>query len=205
MAQILKEKVRSAILKAARKVFRENGFRLATMEFIAGEAGLSVGNLYRYFRSKKTLFDAVITHSLAEHLIQTLREKFAEAAGRPAGTSAEFRQRNDKLIDFLISNRDELIILCRGSEGTEYENYVKELYESLVQFAQNYRRSMEQGRTPLPPVRSDVITLVYKSLADNIAAVIYSCPDRDSIAEGIKAIIDYHFFGVSRLLLPESE
>lgn len=47
---------RAAILNAAETCFARSGFHRTTMQDIAAEAGMSVGNLYRYFANK----DAVI-------------------------------------------------------------------------------------------------------------------------------------------------
>jgi TetR/AcrR family transcriptional repressor of uid operon len=47
---------RAVILDAAETCFARSGFHRTTMQDIAAEAGMSVGNLYRYFASK----DAVI-------------------------------------------------------------------------------------------------------------------------------------------------
>lgn len=44
------------ILDAAERVFARSGFHVATMHDVAAEAGMSPGNLYRYFSSK----DAII-------------------------------------------------------------------------------------------------------------------------------------------------
>lgn len=44
------------ILDAAERVFARAGFHAATMQDVAAEAGMSPGNLYRYFNSK----DAII-------------------------------------------------------------------------------------------------------------------------------------------------
>lgn len=44
------------ILDAAERVFARSGFHAATMQDVAAEAGMSPGNLYRYFNSK----DAII-------------------------------------------------------------------------------------------------------------------------------------------------
>ncbi len=46
---------RSAILDAAERSFIKRGFHRATMQDVAAEAGMSPGNLYRYFPSKETI------------------------------------------------------------------------------------------------------------------------------------------------------
>ncbi len=50
-----KEQRRKQIMEAAKKVFSAKGFNRATMEEIAGEAELSPGTLYLYFKNKEEL------------------------------------------------------------------------------------------------------------------------------------------------------
>jgi TetR/AcrR family transcriptional regulator len=50
----------AAIVAAAKTVFARGGFAGATMAAIAAEAGLPKANLHYYFRSKETLYSAVL-------------------------------------------------------------------------------------------------------------------------------------------------
>lgn len=47
------------ILDAAERVFARSGFHAATMHDVAAEAGMSPGNLYRYFSSKDAIIDGM--------------------------------------------------------------------------------------------------------------------------------------------------
>lgn len=58
---------RSAIVTAALRLFRENGYDATTMRSIAAEAGVSTGNAYYYFASKEELIREFYARSLAEH------------------------------------------------------------------------------------------------------------------------------------------
>ena len=60
------------ILDAAEHVFARAGFHTATMQDVAAEAGMSPGNLYRYFNSK----DAIIA-GMAERDRSTIAADFA--------------------------------------------------------------------------------------------------------------------------------
>jgi TetR/AcrR family transcriptional regulator len=62
----IQEKNRQAILDAALDVFSRNGFKGATLDQIAGAAGLSKPNLLYYFASKE-----VIYHDLLAGLLDT--------------------------------------------------------------------------------------------------------------------------------------
>jgi len=59
---------REAILEAGLTVFSEAGFRGATLDRIATEAGLSKPNLLYYYPSKEAIYDALLTGMLATWL-----------------------------------------------------------------------------------------------------------------------------------------
>jgi AcrR family transcriptional regulator len=81
------------ILDAAETCFVRTGFHRTTMQDVANEAGMSAGNLYRYFRSKEA-----IVAGLAE------RDR-AELGGDFAGIA----QHTDFLVAFEAMGRKHLI------------------------------------------------------------------------------------------------
>ncbi len=56
---------RRRIQAAAREVFAERGYAKASIEHIAKQAGLSVGAIYLYFRSKEDLYVSLLEETLA--------------------------------------------------------------------------------------------------------------------------------------------
>jgi AcrR family transcriptional regulator len=69
---------RARILDAAERCFVRNGFHRSTMQDVAAEAGMSAGNLYRYFPSKEA-----IVAGLAERDRQQFAADFARMAAAP--------------------------------------------------------------------------------------------------------------------------
>lgn len=69
----IQKKNRAAILEAALNVFSANGFRGATVDQIASEAGLSKPNLLYYFPSKVDMHNALLAH-LMDTWLDPLRE-----------------------------------------------------------------------------------------------------------------------------------
>jgi AcrR family transcriptional regulator len=55
-----RQRHRTEILDSARQVFCSRGYERATMADIAAEAQFAVGTLYRFFRSKESLFEALV-------------------------------------------------------------------------------------------------------------------------------------------------
>jgi len=62
------ERRRVQILEAAAVCFARRGFHQATMPEICAAAGLSPGSVYRYFRGKEEIIEAIVEADLAEML-----------------------------------------------------------------------------------------------------------------------------------------
>ena len=54
------------VLDAAERCFARSGFHRTTMQDVAAEAGMSPGNLYRYFASKDALVAGIVERNRAE-------------------------------------------------------------------------------------------------------------------------------------------
>jgi AcrR family transcriptional regulator len=95
-----KENFRKAILSATTLTFFEKGYEAATLDEIAGKAGVTKRTLYKYFPSKIALFV-----SMFDEYLQELNALIAETAGLDVST--------DKKLLLLISN---LIQFSRKNE-----------------------------------------------------------------------------------------
>lgn len=73
----IQKRNREVILRAALEVFAQYGFRGATLDQIAGEAGLSKPNLLYYFPSKEAIHDELL-QGLLETWLDPLRALDAE-------------------------------------------------------------------------------------------------------------------------------
>ena len=74
------------ILDVARTQFAARGFEATTMRDIADAAGLSAGNLYRYFESKDAMVTAILS-GFSDRLLEAYQEVLA--VGAPAVQSLE--------------------------------------------------------------------------------------------------------------------
>ncbi|MBN9445142.1 TetR/AcrR family transcriptional regulator [Bosea sp. (in: a-proteobacteria)] len=115
------------ILDAAERVFARAGFHAATMQDVAMEAGMSPGNLYRYFSSK----DAIIA-GMAERDRSTIAADFAALCPsrgplldqlEEIGRKHLVRQPREKAVIALqiwaeASRNEEMARMCAGIEET---------------------------------------------------------------------------------------
>ncbi len=131
--QVLKEEVRRKIKKAALYEFERNGYQKTSMRSVALSAGVTVGNLYRYFKNKDDIFNVIIQPAFQE--IYKFIDEFARFK-KP--TLSEEKQKDDfiktfeeSLIRIYIQHRPELVILLNGSKGSQMEN-AREQIISLI-------------------------------------------------------------------------
>jgi AcrR family transcriptional regulator len=100
-----RERRRQQIIVAAKKVFSEKGFNKATMDDIAGEAELSPGTLYLYFKNKEELYA-----SLSLRILQYLHIRVEHVANME-DTGAE--EKLDAMIEAMydVYQFDPLVII----------------------------------------------------------------------------------------------
>ena len=137
MPQVLKEDIERRILSAATEAFAELGYRGTTVAEIGRRAGLSTGNIYRYFKGKGALFGAIIDDAFVERFDRLLERRVSALASsrdmRHLGEDAEAAQR--ALLDFWVEERLRVIILLDRSEGTPRAGYGEGFVARLVEQA----------------------------------------------------------------------
>lgn len=84
----------SGLLEAATRVFGERGFECATMDMIAGAAGVAKGTVYFYYPSKKSIYDAALAAGLGE---------LDERTGRAIAAAPAFR---DVIPAFIVTRAE---------------------------------------------------------------------------------------------------
>ena len=83
----IQKKNREAILEAALEVFSSEGFRGATLDQIAAQAGLSKPNVLYYFASKEAIYTRLLS-VLLDKWLDPLRE--LDEAGDPVGEIVDY-------------------------------------------------------------------------------------------------------------------
>ena len=88
-----REKTRTAIVKAARRIFGEHGFAATTMDDIAAAARVAKGAVYHHFPTKEAVFEAVFEQAsldLVSDLARVARAEKDPLTAIAAGTEAYF-------------------------------------------------------------------------------------------------------------------
>lgn len=123
--------VREQIIDAAREVFRQYGFRKATMDEIAARVGKQKGALYYYFPGKEELFKAIL-----EREADLFRQELVKAY-------SSFRKASDKLKAYVKAR------MLKIRQLANYYEAIKNDYLSHLSFINDVRSRFESDETAL--------------------------------------------------------
>ena len=130
--QTLKPAVRQGILQAATQEFLEKGYQGASMRSIAQRAGVTAGNIYRYFDNKAQLLDAILL---------PVWEKLSDLIERFGAEDTPALQPEDQLIRSISgilgsmcrAYRVEFRLLLNCCQGSRYESAREQLQNRISQ------------------------------------------------------------------------
>jgi AcrR family transcriptional regulator len=143
-----KENRRNAILKAARKLFFEKGFRQVTVESIAKKAELSKGSIYLYYNSKEEIYTQILLSD-----IEKFHERFAGLLENPPSAKDALTRYTEIYVDFFLNDRELFRILMNFMLHTTDMNLPEELNRHIIKttnrtidiIEQIFRYGIERG------------------------------------------------------------
>jgi AcrR family transcriptional regulator len=203
MIQTKKDDVKRRIEEAALMVFSTKGFGEATMADIAREAGLSVGNIYRYYKSKDVLFYSALPPEFVCDFASQIGMKMQTADGVELDKVKEFRPmqiRDEAVKVFFADNRLRIVILLNHATGTQYERFRKDLIDFTIENALRFLHTRTGKPVELSPTKRRVLALIYDNMYGAIAGILTRFEDRDDIAAAYDCFFDYHYLGIAKFL-----
>ena len=102
-----RESRRGAILKAARKLFFDRGFKNVTVDNIAAKAEVSKGSVYLYFKSKEEIYTQILIND-SINSFQDLEKKFSAKDAPAEELLLAFA---DSYIDYFLNENELFRIL----------------------------------------------------------------------------------------------
>lgn len=113
-----------AILEAAGKLFKENGFKGTTTTMIASQAGVTHAMLHYYYRSKEQIFMKVL-----DGYVFKMHEEFRSLMKPGKGIFETAKDVTEGLFDFMEAHQGEIKLLL---EIVENSPEMLEKYQGLV-------------------------------------------------------------------------
>jgi AcrR family transcriptional regulator len=181
------ESRRQQILDAACERVRQSGFHGASMADIAKAAGLSVGQIYRYFENKEAIIAAIVAQDLAE-----MRDKFAEMESRPGALLDAIEAHLPEGIDKCFDPRRATLALEVVAEAARNPKVA-----AIVRAADDQERALAQtmmGRDRKPEwseaefqARCEVVGMIFDGLL--MRGVNHPDLDREALAAVLRSTV----------------
>jgi AcrR family transcriptional regulator len=138
---------RNKIHSAAIKLFAKKGFAATSVKNIAEEAGISIGLMYRHYKKKEDLFNALVTYA-TEGLDRIL--KMFQSDGSPAELIQQFTREilkalnnDDEYAQFQMLMNQTFTI---EDPSTEIKALIKKSEDIMQQTIQLIEKGQKQGQ-----------------------------------------------------------
>lgn len=138
------------LLESARKQFREKGFLGAQLLDICKDVGITTGAIYKRYKGKEELFEAVVKDTV-ESMNNILEEaktvdpnklSDAELIGVWVDTENNTKLWNRRLMDM----KDGLELLLKCSEGTKYSRYQEYWLDKMSDIDYDYLKALQKRK-----------------------------------------------------------
>lgn len=198
--QVLKPELRERVLDAAEAVFAESGYAGATMAAIASRAGVSTGNLYRYFASKDALFDTLFPESFAEELLRLLRKRVRSLTLAPDLLALDASAEADaaELLAFWVDNRRKVIVLLDRADGSPFASFRERFVDELVRPTSDALRGAAGGRR-LTKVERLLLRNVFDNTVRTLVSILENLSSPDEIRAAFAGFWSYQLAGLAGL------
>lgn len=199
MAQYKKDLVKESIDSAALTVFASKGYRDAKITDISDYANISVGNIYKYYKSKEAIFLSVVPERFIESVKEVLLKKIVIASEKNLKlleNIEDFWLNNQEIIEFLVKNRERVLIVLKNNRGTKYENTKEELVDFLINAVRETINLNHEKKSNI----DFILKIIYSSLIDITLRVLEERASLEAVKESLLEINTYHLFGITGLL-----
>lgn len=184
---------RQQIVDAASTCARRSGFHGASMAEIAQVAGLSVGQIYRYFENKEAIIAAIVARDMAE-----MRDRYSQVQnGKQPLLEAILTKSSEALDEFYESERAALMLEVVAEAARNPR------VAAILQAADAEERHLQQAlvRQLGPPewdererlARGEVLSMLFEGMS--MRAVNHPDGDREAIARVLHWVVRGLFTG----------
>jgi AcrR family transcriptional regulator len=181
---------RQQILDAARTCFLRNGFHMTSMQDVIAEAGLSVGAVYRYFKSKNDIVEAI-----AEQYATQVSDLLSALVADPDRSLADVMQGAVGVIDANIGPDGPMRLAVQvwaealrdDRVGAIAEHVYSRLRGNFVTVA---RRAVETGELPADTdPEATGAALFSLVIGYGLQKMLTGRPDRDTYVKGLRTLL----------------
>ncbi|MCM1264291.1 MAG: TetR/AcrR family transcriptional regulator [Butyrivibrio sp.] len=165
------------VMAALREEFLEKGFEGASIRSIGERAGMSAAGLYRHYKNKNDMFDAMV-QPLVEDINRWLenhkRSKYELLDGQADKAELFDETVIDLVKEVIYPRKKEFQMLFCCSQGTKYENFIHDFVAGQQgDMAQVIRYMKGQGYPVQEPLEEELHILLSAYVTAVLEPVIH--------------------------------
>jgi len=187
--QYKKKYINDRLLEAGQKEFLEKGFRQGSITTVAEQAGVPIGNLYRYFDGKGGLLDAIVRNTYQE--VPRLVEQLAKI-----DTDVSLDMKEDAkihivqlLLNLFEAHGKQMVLLSDKCATTRYEDFIQKITDQVANLVFIKFYGKEGGET-------DKLMAYYTSKAfiGTMFDILRSDLSREKNEQIILRVLNFYFY-----------
>lgn len=200
----LNEKLKADILEAAKQEFLSHGYLGAQIREIAASAGATTGAVYKYYKDKAALFDALVAGPAAE-LEQRYRDTQEQFASLPLARQLDALPEISGdgqiwMMHYLYDHFDAFRLIACCSEGTKYAHYIDTLIEVEVEASQKLIALMLEAGMNIYSIDDELIHMVSSMLFTGMFETVRHNMSREKALRYMISLKDFYSAGWYKIL-----
>lgn len=203
-----KEGLDEKIMLSAKKDFLEFGYKDASINRIAQNAGVTSGAIYVRYKNKDELFC-----SLVQPVIDGMEERIDLYKGRYSslGEQGAWRKINeldkeilDWLIDYIFDYYEEFKLLICQSNGSTVSNFESKFiefkFQKIYEFIENWLMPVAQASGTELPICKEEIALLLSAQYHNLFEVIRQGYEKKEAKKYLFSLREIYAHGIEKVL-----
>jgi len=141
--QRLKEDIRLKIIEMGKKRFQKEGYEKTFMKDIAGDVGISTGNIYRYFLTKGHLLDEILREleTQIEEYFHQLPSDYAEI-----NLKRDFDDLVELTVNIAQNNNDVLKVMFNSQSEKQFVKFKEHILTLFIEKMNHIASSIKKDK-----------------------------------------------------------
>lgn len=196
------ENTREKILDAAIKHFLKDGFSGASLRRIVKDAGLTTGAFYKYYPTKKMLFDALVDpyiyiYEIYDEILTDF-EKLS-ASEQTSNMSACATDGMDQMIDYVYDHYDHFRLLLKCGDSVKYEDFIHNMVDKEMKSTMKYMQIMKESGIDLSKIDESLMHMIYTGFFSSVFQIIEHDMDRGVAKRNVHQLKEFNMGGWERI------
>ncbi len=197
------DRTRENILNTAKIHFLKDGYNGASLRNIVKDAGLTTGAFYKYYSTKKDLFDDLID-PYVEHIYQIYDDILANfetlsANNQTSSMSQTSTTSINQMIDYIYDHYDNFRLLFKCGDTGKYEDVIHNMVSREIKSTFTYMETMRNAGIEIPELDESFMHMIYTGFFSSIFQIIEHDMDKETAKRNISLLKNFQTGGWERL------